>query len=180
MARRLVAVWSSPVAIIAEYTLLLDLITLLKLDTDYASHHLTDKANNLPLFRIAKRVGIMSESGLSVRVVTQGLGTVYMATHPSTMRKCIVLPASGIIDPLPTVGTSVLVAHLSPRQSMLQKGLLLGIGIELLDAIVHLQRETVIPSGERYEGGNETIKESSQPSIISKISPKRIKWTGIK
>lgn len=84
-------------------------------------------------------------------LATSSAGLKYMVPHPNLQSNWVVLPASEIVKDLIHVPRKIHVANISKKQETLLKGILIGVGTDLPEVIVHLNQAAIILPEDRKE-----------------------------
>lgn len=145
---------SRQVSIILEYEQMSDLLALLQRDSESESYKndQPDKIGTL-LCRVEKCVAILLNTEASVPVTAKRARLVNMATYPNQMANRVILPTLGIVNAPPHTPVPIMVWNFVRKLTTMPKVMLFGVGIHLLDIIVHLIQAVIIPQKGRERGG---------------------------
>lgn len=151
MQRQIVPIWPHPVAIIAKYSFLSNQLAALQryLDAETITDSQLDSCKGTFLIRITNCVAIPPNIEALVSVTTSSTGLIYLVLHPNSMQTRMFLLCSRIINVLPHVQTKLGVRIFSEKPSKLLKRMLIDVGADRLEAIVHMGQAATIPRRRR-------------------------------
>lgn len=93
-------------------------------------------------------------------VTTSSVRLSYIASHPNSMRNRMVLHASGIVNALLHVPTSIRVVIFPKKRTKLPKGMLFGVRTDLPGTIVLFDQAVIKPAEKRGEKEDKSVRDT--------------------
>lgn len=146
MKPRIIPILTWSAAVIAGNAPRSDPLALLwiYLDAETNTNHRQDIRERTPLVIVKECIWIPSNAEASASVINSCEERIYMVSHPAPTWNLIVLPVQGILYAPSGVLMKICLANFSKKLTTLLKGMLFGVGTNILGPFSRLQQAAAI------------------------------------